>query len=118
MPQSKLTRSKARRTAKKILRVKSLPAPTPLPVPEEPKPVDQAIDRVLEAKMRAEFDELVRLGNQVFPESWAVRVEPAPGGGMQVSVRFIMARGRDPIDALKNAIEAHRQASGSRIVLP
>lgn len=100
------------------MRAKSLPAPTPLPVPEEPKPIEQAIDRVLEAKMKVEFDELVRLANQVFPDTWAVRVEPAPGGGAQVSVRFIMAHGRDPIDALKKAIEAHRQASGSRIVLP
>ena len=79
--------------------------------------VDQAIDRVAMLKKQAEWEETVRLAEQVFPKDWTVRVEQFERESY-VQIRFIPAYGRDPIDALKKAIDWYRSQQGTRIVLP
>ena len=81
------------------------------------KPIEQAIDSIELQKRQAEWVETHRLAEQVFPPEWNVKVVPLLTEAYVV-VSFTIAHGRDPIDALKNAITAHRQQTGSRIVLP
>lgn len=83
----------------------------------EPTPVEQAIETIERRRLEHDFGEVKRLAEQTFPPSWDVRVVPG-GKGAYVRVSFTIAEGRDPIDALKQAVAAYRQTSGSTIVLP
>jgi len=77
-----------------------------------------SIDKVWAAKKQAEWAEVVRLAEQVFPRDWTVRVEQFEKESF-VRIMFIPTYGTDPIDALKKAIAWYReQVSHSRIVLP
>jgi hypothetical protein len=86
----------------------------PIPVASS---LDAVIDRVEARRKQAEFEATVRLAEQVFPREWNVRVEPY-SDGVNVQVRFYVARGPDPNTALRNAIEWYQKQQGSRIIIP
>lgn len=93
--------------------------PRGVPIVEAPKkgPIEVAIDTIEQRKMQADFGDLVRLAEQVFPKEWNVRVEPF-SDGVHVQVRYYIARGPDPITALRKAIDWYREQKQSRIILP
>jgi hypothetical protein len=86
-------------------------------IPIEKTGLEAAIDRAEGARRQAEWEELVRLAESVFPKEWSVRVEPF-SDGVHVSVKYVVARGHDPFTALRNAIEWYQKQSGSRIIIP
>jgi hypothetical protein len=88
------------------------------PLREPASAVDAAIDKVTAARREQEWQELVRLAEQVFPDTWDVRVQHFSNESY-VTVKYQVARGVDPIAALKQAIAWYRQQHAkSRIVLP
>lgn len=89
--------------------------PLVLPQREPASVVDAATDRVWAAGKQREWEETVRLAEQIFPKDWNVRVEQFSDSAY-VQVRIVVAHGRDPIDALKKAIDWYR--GQARIVLP
>ena len=92
-----------------------------MPIPSDPVPVGMGIDAAIvtiEAKRaQAEWEDTIRLAEQIFPKEWNVRVEPY-SDGVHIQVRYYVAHGRTPTEALKRAIEWYRTQRGSQIVLP
>lgn len=85
------------------------------PVREPASAVDAAVDRVYAAKREQEWQDTVRLAESLFPKDWRIRVEQFRDEAF-VEVRITVAHGRDPILALKQAIEWYR--GQSRLVVP
>lgn len=90
-----------------------------VPIRQEVKPssIDDAIATIEQRKMIAEFEEVKRLAEQVFPDEWTVRVDQF-SDGVHVQVRYWIAHDRTPAGALRKAIDWYRAQKGSRIVLP
>jgi len=84
-------------------------------VREPASAVDAAIDKITAAKRQAEWEDMVKLAESIFPKDWTVRVEQFSQESF-VQIRFIAAYGRDPIDALRKAIEWYR--GQARLVIP
>lgn len=85
--------------------------------PVAPIGIEGAVDKVFAAAKQAEFEEVRRLAEQVFPDEWNVRIEPY-SDGVHVQVRYYIARAPDAITALRQAIDWYQQQKGSRIILP
>lgn len=79
--------------------------------------IEGAVDKVYAAAKQAEFEEVVRLAEQVFPNEWNVRVEPY-SDGVHIQVRYFVAHGPDAITALRSAIDWYQNQKQSRIILP
>jgi hypothetical protein len=91
------------------------------PIPSEPvktqRSIDDVIDTIEAKRAQAEWEDTLRLAESIFPTEWNVRVEPF-SDGVNVQVRYYVARGRTATEALRNAIEWYRGKGGSRIILP
>lgn len=92
---------------------------TPIPNLSIPQSagIEAAVDKVHAAAKQAEFEEVVRLAESIFPTEWNVRIEPF-SDAVYVQVRYFVAKGPDPIAALRGAIDWYRNQQQSRIVLP
>lgn len=91
-----------------------------IPIPNAPvaqRSIGDVIDSIEQKRAEAEWNDTVKLAETIFPREWNVRVEPY-SDGVHVQVRYFIARGRTPTEALRNAIEWYRSKGGSRIILP
>lgn len=77
--------------------------------------VTNAIERVEAARLQQEWESTVRQAEAAFPKDWAIRVEPR-GDEIVVQVRINVAHGRNPVEALKRAIDWYR--GQARLIIP